>query len=501
MAGCKGLNQMNKIDLSVLLESIKNNQLEDLLITLSSNPSFEVYIVGGAIRDSLSGLPLPSLDLDLMIKPSHQALNVAEIISSVTQKHYFVLDAERNTYRIQGDRFQIDVNGIRANEVIDDMFERDFSINSICIYLPEIVGAIEQKYSIVPVIDYFQGLADFSNHIIRAQNPRAFIDDPLRILRSFRFMALFSGSIGDTTLEAMMEARNLLQTVSKERIRDEFVKILFSSHAYPILLQMEETSILAAFFPFLDFFNEIDEKYTQKLQVKTHSLETMFYLEQLLIRIDQANFAFAREMDTILKEEFTPGRPKFVLLKIAGLLHDIGKPFTLSFEGDRLRFFDHEQKGAILATEWLSEMRFSNQEQDFISVLIENHMRPHNLSNSDIVTDKARYRFFRENKEESIPLLLLALADAYATKRIRMGELTSYESFVEDMVRFSLIPAKVKPCPFLDGTDVMNLLVINPSKEVGNLLEVLLEQQSLGLIKNREEAINFIKNKKTNNFV
>ena len=495
------MNRPTEIDFSIVLESIKKHQLEPVVFFLSENTSWSTYIVGGTIRDALLGLSSRNLDLDLMIKPASKALEATKQIANICGNHYFVLDEERYIYRIQGDHYQIDVNGIRAEDVIGDMFNRDFSVNAICVACPEIAKALHNNYTMLPCWDFFFGREDLANRVIRAQNPNAFTEDPLRILRGFRFMVNLKGSIEETTLEYMIRDRNLLKKISGERIRDEFVKILQEPHSCSVLSLMDQKQVLAVFFPFLNFFKEIDEKYTQKLQVKTHTLETLLYLEALFLRIDTGQFPFAEEINSLLVKEISADRSVRVLLKIAALLHDIGKPCTLSMEGDRLRFFDHEQKGSMIAKEWLCGMRFSNQEQDFISFLIENHMRPHNLSNADLITDKARYRFFRECKEESFPLLLMALADAYATKRVAMGDLIPYESFVKDMIQFSQNPAKVKPVPLVNGTEIMALLEIKPSKTVGNILEELLELQSLGSIKNREEAFLFVKTKKTNNFV
>jgi tRNA nucleotidyltransferase/poly(A) polymerase len=173
-------------------------------------------------------------------------------------------------------------------------------------------------------------------------------------------------------------------------------------------------------------------------------------------------------------------------------LHDIGKPDTLSIENERLRFFHHEENGAEKALLYLKDLKLSNKETEFIEHLILEHMRPHQLSNAEEVSDRAKYRFFRDLSEEGPFLLLLALADAYATKRIPMGTLTQYEAFVSDMLDYGFKENLKQVTPLMDGNGVMNLLGIEPSPQVGHILASLLEAQHLNRVSNRKEAEEFI---------
>lgn len=463
----------------------------------------QIWFVGGLIRDCLRNEVPTFADIDLIVQPKSQTLAVCEYIVKLLSPdslspttHYFVLDQERDTYRITHPSFQMDINGIRGETLRDDLFHRDFSINSLCYSLADVANALSYSLDQLPLIDFFGGLRDLLHSKVRSQNPQSFVEDPLRILRAFRFAGYLHGSIEENTLHKMIEAKEKLSQISPERIRDEFCSILKNPNAYSLLRDMDKWNILEVFFPFLPLFQDIDETYTSKLQVKHHTLSIVSYLEQILESIHRHLFPYWEILEPVLEQTISPGRSYEVLLKIAGLLHDIGKPSTLTLEGDRLRFFNHETVGSSMAKEWMQLMRFSNAEIDWIQKMIERHMRPHNLSNAEKLTPKAQYRFFRETEEQGVPLLLLALADAYATRLIPMGELKEYEQFVRDMLTFYSIPEQIKPLPFLNGHEIMELLSLSPSRKIGELLEELLELQSLQLIQNKEHAITYLKNKK-----
>ena len=484
------------INSSRLLSLIRSLELQDVLHELSLQKNIRIWFVGGLIRDCILDKIQEPFDFDIIVEPAESTLTITTSLAEKLKAHYFILDSERNTYRITHPKFQMDINAIRGKELIDDLFLRDFSINSISISLEEVCKALQENYSLLPYQDYFGGVEDLSHKIIRAQNPNSFQDDPLRILRAFRFASQGLGCIEDSTFEAMIHEKSSLNRISTERIRDEFCYLLKNEDSFSTICEMEKSGILEIFFPFLPLFESIDQTYTSKLQVKQHSLSTLYYLEQILSRVKNNDFPFSKLLSEILSQKFSGQRSGFELLKIACLLHDIGKPFTLTQEEDRLRFFNHEIIGAAKACEWLEFMKFSTMETLFIRNLIECHMRPHNLSNAEKLTSRAKYRYFRESLHFGIPLLVLALADAYATRMIPMGELVEYESFVREMLVFYSIPAQINPCPYLNGHEIMDILGLSPSPRIGQMLEELLELQSLGQINSKEEAICYVKNKK-----
>ncbi len=484
-----------KVELILLFEEIMQNNFLNTLEALENNKQqSEIYIVGGALRDALLGIRKPSFDLDLVVQPKSATRDVAEILSHELGCHFFELDSERDTYRISMDGAQIDINGIRGDEIIDDLFLRDFSINALCIPLDNFLRVVRRGETRMPVLDYFQSIDDLKLRRIRIHHPSSFADDPLRMLRAYRLAGEIEGIIDPFTHEQISLFKNSLFSVSGERIRDEWLKILSLSKSSILLEKMDQSGLLGIVFPFIDTFQEIDRTYTHKLQVRRHTLESLSYLEEIIERITSGNFPYAKELRALLEEALIPGRPMLVLLKLSTLLHDIGKPDTISNEGEKLRFFDHEKTGAAKALLYFKDLHLSNKEIDFMEALILEHMRPHQLSNAETLTERAKYRFFSSLKNPAIPLLLLALADAYATRRIPIGTLLPYEDFVKEMLDYAFREDLKKLPPLLDGYDIMSLLKLAPSPLIGQIQASLTEAQHLKKVSSKREAEEFVLN-------
>lgn len=495
MVGFKNMNCNKSVEISLLIEKIDKYNLRKLLYFPFEKKGVELYIVGGTVRDSILGISKKTFDIDLMVKPAEETFITTSEISNMLGATFFTLDEERNIYRIVGNGFQIDITGIRGIDLIDDMFHRDYTIDAMSISLLDLRKCIYNNNSIVSIYDFFGGLEDLSKKLIRMHNPEAIKEDPSRILRAFRLISEIDGKIDELTIEKIIESKSLLNLIAKERIRDELFKILSNIQSVKVIEMLSDNKILQEFFPFLEYFEKIDKEYPEYVDLKRHSLDTLKYIEELLIRIFNNDFPYSKEIILILEEEIVPEDSIKALLKIAGLIHDIGKPDTLTFEGERMRFFNHEIVGAQYTREYFRELKLSNKEIEIIENLILLHMRPHNLSSAPELTERSIYRFFRDTEKLGVPLLLLALADAYATRKCKMGELKDYERFVKIMLDYFFKPKEEHVKPLLDGFEIMEILKLEPSKKIGEILEDLKEAQALFQIKSKIEAINYIKSK------
>jgi poly(A) polymerase len=481
------------VELMVLSSHLERLSWISVLESLVQDlPDTQIFIVGGALRNALLGINKKCFDMDLLVDPWSDSRPVAEHLAHSLNHSFFELDAKRATYRISTDQAQIDINGIRGDELMDDLFLRDFSIDALCLPLDNFLRIRDRGDTRMPILDYFQGTEDLRMRKIRIHNPSSFQDDPLRLLRAYRLAGEIEGFIDEFTHDQIIEHKELLFQVSGERIRDEWLKILAFPDSYDWLQLMDKSSLLSVVFPYIESFHPMDEAYTKDLQVRRHTLETLQYLEKILLRIRRHDFPHSDKLIELLDQSASSEHRNEVLLKLASLLHDIGKPDTLSVENDRLRFFHHEEKGAEKSQLYLKDLKLANKEIERIEKLILEHMRPHQLSNSEEISERAKYRFFRDLGQEGALLLLLALADAYATKRIPMGSLYQYEEFVSDMLDYGFREDLKKISPLLDGNGIMNLLGIEPSPQVGKILSSLLEAQHLNQVNNRKEAEEFI---------
>ncbi len=484
------------LDLSFLVEKLSLSggfQPLEKWFQECSGRGIETFLVGGCIRDSALHISKKNLDLDFIIKPFEKTKEATSLLSTILCGHFFPLDEQRKIYRIHADSMQLDMNGIRGDELIDDMFQRDFSMNAIYTPLSTFLRQAQTHPSRVSVIDLFNGISDLHYKNIRAHNPSTFEEDPLRILRAFRIASQIQGTIDPGTYQAMVDAKHEIKICAQERIREEFVKILAQPKSHLWIFAMEEAGILSTFFPFFDWYTEIDHCFTSWLQLQKHVKAGLQYLEEIFVRIHQNDFPFSEKLGYVLDTELQPETTFEVAMKIAILLHDIGKPDTLRVVKDRLRFFEHENVGVKAAKEYLQEMHFSTKEIRFITELIQWHMRPHNLSNVENLTQRARYRFFRDTSPYSIPILLIALADAYATRMVPMKELPHYEAFLQDMLQYAFTPGTTNQSPFLNGNEIMEVTGLPPGKKIGYLQSKLLEEQSVGNIQSKEKAIEWVK--------
>jgi poly(A) polymerase len=484
---------INCTQLTAALSSMHGLECLQKWLERCTNANIEPHLVGGCLRDAALFVSKPQIDLDFIIQPFEKTKMATQYLSDLFDSHFFPLDEERSIYRIHTGALQCDINGMRGKEIIDDIFQRDFSMNSLYVPLSEFLHYAPLNAAQIPVIDLFQGYSDLIHKNIRAHNPATFQEDPLRILRAYRIASQIEGTIDPATYQLMIDSKQDLHQCAQERIREEFIKIASHEKSHHYIFAMEEAGIFSQIFPFFEWFVEVDQCYTSWLQLKDHVKAGLYYLEGIFQRIHQGDFPYARELQSILKTPLAGDCTVEVSMKIAILLHDIGKPDTLRLMKDRLRFFEHENVGVKAAKEYLHSMHFSSKEVRFIADCIQWHMRPHNLSSVENLSKRAQYRFFRDTSPNSIPILLIALADAYATRMVPLQELPQYEDFIKNMLQYIFTPGIYQQTPLLDGHAIMAITGLSPGKQVGDLQKKILEEQGVGNITSKQEAEEWIK--------
>jgi poly(A) polymerase len=184
------------------------------------------------------------------------------------------------------------------------------------------------------------------------------------------------------------------------------------------------------------------------------------------------------------------------MLKLAALLHDIGKPLTKSIEADgRTRFLGHALEGAAMATERLEVLRFSNKETKLIETEILHHLRPMQLSQEGLPTKRAIYRYFRDTGDAGIDILFLSLADHLATRgpNLDMAGWREHTKLTEYLLNQRLQEENItRPVKLVDGSDLINIFGLSPGPKIREILEAVREAQAAGEINSREEALAYI---------
>jgi poly(A) polymerase len=457
--------------LSALGESA--DLLKELGEKFSKN-GFEISLVGGPVRDAVLGKLVKDLDLTTNAKPEEiqkclkgWADSIWDVgikfgtVGAKVKDYVF----EITTYRTEQYEDTSRKPSVEFGKTLEeDLARRDFTINAMALRLPNF-----------ELVDIYNGLTDLNNKILRTPLDAqiSFSEDPLRMLRAARFMSKLDLKPQADLVEAMKILADRLKIVSMERINDEFNKLLLTDKPRPGIELLVETGVAEHFLPELPALKlEIDEHHHHK-DVYQHSLTV---LDQV---ID-------------LETKHQPQIEADLVLRIAALLHDIGKPKTRKFEGEgRVSFHHHEVVGARLAKKRLEKLRYSNEIIEQVCLLIELHLRFHGYGDGKW-TDSAVRRYVRDAEEQLIRLHKLTRADCTTRNDAKAEKLrNAYDDLEQRIVELSKQEELKSMRPELDGAEIMKVLNIKPGPEVGKayqfLLDLRLDKGILGLEKATEE--------------
>lgn len=418
---------------------------------------YHLALVGGPVRDAILGRLGNDLDFTTDAHPleTKKILNVwAEnvwdtgiLFGTIAGKRGDTT-VEVTTYRsesYEADSRKPEV--VYGDNIEGDLSRRDFTVNSM---------ALELTTTTPQFIDPFDGVADLAKRILRtpASAEQSFSDDPLRMMRAARFASQLNFDVDPDVLHAMSDMAQRLSIISAERIRDEFTKLLMSPNPRKGISILVETGLAEIAIPEIPKLKlEIDEHHNHK-DVYEHSITV---LEQAIA------------------QEARLGGPNLVI-RLASLLHDIGKPKTRNLiAGGGVSFHHHEVVGARLAKARLKALRFDNETIEAVETLVALHLRFHGYGDGEW-TDSAVRRYVRDAGELLTHLHVLTRADC-TTRNVKKAERLAriYDNLEERIARLMEEEELSKIRPDLDGAQVMSLLGIKPSADVGKALDFLME--------------------------
>ncbi|MBI2979931.1 MAG: CCA tRNA nucleotidyltransferase [Chloroflexi bacterium] len=497
-----------------LTEAVVNNSLRSLigpgarlLLTRISNflaeQNIESYVVGGLVRDALLGRA--TADIDLAV--AADALEIAPRVASTLGGKYVLLDKISGAGRIiMVDReappnrvqWQLDFSSLEGN-INQDLARRDFTINAMAIDLSQ----FRNDLSDVQLIDPFNGQDDLQRRVIRVVSDTAFPADAARLLRAVRLAAELGFNIDRKTETLIQRYSSLIGSVAGERIREELLRLL-SIAGGQLLVYLDELHLLTAVFPELEKAKQVEQPKEHFWDVFEHSLKTAGAVD-FILRQGTWEYADEEALVTVpwsatlaqhFTEEIRSGSTCRILLKLAALLHDIAKPQTKTIETDgRTRFLGHAIEGAAITDNILKRLRFSTREIKLVETVVKYHLRPGQMSQQELPTQRAIYRFFRDTGETGIDILFLNLADHLATRGPQLNlphwqEHTRMTQYV--LSRHFEQESLVRPSRLVDGHDLINIFTMSPGPKIGEILEAVREAQASGEITTREEALSFI---------
>ena len=462
---------------------IKRAPMASSLAQAFKAKGFTLALVGGPVRDAILGRLGNDLDFTTNALPQESKKILNEWADNVwdTGIAFGTVAGKRGDTTVEVTTYRTehyDADSRKpvveyGKDINGDLSRRDFTVNSM---------ALELTTDTPTFIDPFNGLKDLSQKTLRTPGrPQdSFNDDPLRMMRAARFASQLEFEIDLEVVEAMKELAPRISIISAERVRDEFTKILMSDNPRKGLTILVDTGLADLTLPEIPKLRlEVDEHHHHK-DVYEHSITV---LEQAIEHEDRL------------------GGPNLVI-RLAALLHDIGKPKTRAFiDGGGVSFHHHEVVGARLVKKRLQELRFDGDTVEAVETLTTLHLRFHGYGDGEW-TDSAVRRYVRDAGDLLVHLHVLTRADCTTRNKAKAARLASiYDSLEARIAVLTEQEELSKIRPDLDGQQVMDLLGLKPSRDVGAamdfLMELRLERGQIGEVAATEELLNWWKNRST----
>lgn len=444
------------------------NALPDVieLGKLFSKSGYELALVGGSVRDLILQRDAGDLDFTTPAVPEEIVRITSKWADAVWDlgMEFGTVGVRKNdqVFEITTYRSEVYVSDSRkpsvkfGTDIKEDLIRRDFTVNAMAVMLPSI-----------EFIDLFNGIEDLMKRVIRTPRTAelSFSEDPLRMMRAARFASQLGFTPVADVIIAATEMRDRISIVSAERVRDEFTKLIMGANPLHGLEILEGTKLADLIIPELPALQlEIDEHHRHK-DVYEHSLKVL-----------------SQAID--LESTHEPVCEPDLVLRLAALLHDIGKPKTRKFEsGGGVSFHHHEVVGAKIAKKRLAAMRYSNEIIDGVTKLIELHLRFHGYGEGQW-TDSAVRRYVRDAGDQLVQLHKLTRADCTTRNQRRAMMLAATYDDLEDRIAKLQEQEELNSIrPDLDGEEIMAELGLKPGPEVGkaynHMLNVRLDKGPL----------------------
>ncbi|QIB44751.1 CCA tRNA nucleotidyltransferase [Streptomyces aureoverticillatus] len=442
-------------------ELLRVSPVADDLARRFQETGFSLALVGGSVRDALLGRLGNDLDFTTDARPEDVLKIVRPWADAVWEVGiaFGTVGCQKDA-RVDGaeQRFQVEVTTYRSeaydrtsrkpevsygDSIEEDLVRRDFTVNAMAVALPE-----------KEFIDPHSGLDDLAERVLRTPGTpeESFSDDPLRMMRAARFAAQLDFEVAPEVVAAMKAMAGRIEIVSAERVRDELNKLILSPHPAKGLALLVDTGLADHVLPELPALRlERDEHHRHK-DVYDH---TLIVLEQ----------AMALETDG-----------PDLTLRLAALLHDIGKPKTRRFENDgRVSFHHHEVVGAKMTKKRMTALKYSNELIKDVSRLVELHLRFHGYGTGEW-TDSAVRRYVRDAGPLLDRLHKLTRSDCTTRNKRKATALSrAYDGLEERIARLQEQEELDSIRPDLDGNEIMEILDVGPGPAIGKAYKFLLE--------------------------
>ncbi len=489
----------------------------------------EAYLVGGSVRDILLG----EACVDWDIVTDGDASRLARGLADRLEGYYAHLHDKASRVVVKGEEQEIvfDVASFKGSSLEEDLRLRDFTVNAMAAPLDETARYFEMRNdgrslpglahtgrghsgrgqaSPVHLIDPLHGAADVKARCLRAVDDGVFRDDPLRLLRAVRLRMRYGLHVDGWTEGLMRRDAALLARAAAQRVHDELYVILNPDGAGERLRYMDELGLLTVLLPEFVAARGMCQPAPHFWDVLEHSVESVAALERFARMLQEGrddagdyevkgqvsiDMASIRALLQEAQEQgvFRLGDLKAPRMKLAALLHDVGKPVTYKVDKDGgVHFYHHQQAGVPLAQQVMRRLGASTQDRRLVELVTAHHMRPGQLAQSGVVTPRAIRRFFVDLGPTGIAVALFSLADHLAT--LGPQPLTdAWEQHVAVvrllLVRYIRERESILPPRLVSAEELMRRLKLGRGPQVGQLLDQIAEAQAEGMVRSKEEAL------------
>ncbi len=466
--------------------------------------NIQAYLVGGSVRNLL--LAVPGVDWDIVVAGDVPAL--ARRLANQLGGFYAYLHEKASRVVVKKDQQEVifDLAPQQGDSIEADLHTRDFTINAIALALPNLVHHLVHQAPL-SFLDPLHGLDDLAQRKLKAVADNVFQNDPLRLLRAVRFMMRYQLTLEEQTESLLTRDAHLLLQAASERIHEELYAILEPVGAVDRLHFMDAHQLFTVLFPEFIPARGMQQPDLHHWDVLEHSIETIAALENLAAFFLQltAEPSFVstaqaqgnlQEIKVLLSEAERQGIFQLdalasPTLKLAALLHDIGKPVTYALnEAGNITFYHHPQAGVPLAQQITRRLNMKIQDRRLVQQVVANHMRPGQLSHDEI-TERAIRRYFVDLGPIGVHVGLISLADHLAMRG--PDALTDHWNRHLATVRLLLTRYirerdRILPPRLIQGEELMHRFSLQPGPLIGRLLEVIADAQAEGRIHSKAEA-------------
>ncbi|MBF0537763.1 MAG: CCA tRNA nucleotidyltransferase [Nitrospirae bacterium] len=464
-------------------------------------PDAEMYVVGGTVRDILMGRALKDVDVAISADPVTVARAfAAEVRGSFVWLHERIPTARVvkgwATPGVKGDA-TVDFTTLRGGCLKTDLLSRDFTINALAMPLDALSDNTPNL--VARIVDVTGGIDDLRGGVIRMVNRENLIDDPLRLLRAYRFSAQLGFRIEPDTLNTITELKTLIHRAAVERIWSELKAILATANSTAAIASMTDNALLFELIPELHATKAVTQNRHHNLDVLQHTMAAYEAAEAEINDLDGRGLPYPERFRQYLHCPPTT----MAILKLAVLLHDIGKPATRAVADDgQVTFYDHSRVGAEMTRDILLRFKASQREVELTSKLVLNHqisslqslgMRLNPTFSPEITGNKrVMVRLLNKVSTEIYALIIIALADTQAKTLSYRDEIIQMAQHILRFYHEQYMPRAQAP-RFITGHDLIEGFGLRPSPEFRLILEHINDKALEGTINSRQEALSAVR--------